>query len=153
MSRPDWDEYFMAIARAVARRGTCDRLQVGAVFTLENRILATGYNGAPAGWLSCDEVGHEIVAIDGRSSCMRTIHAEENALLVCVAHGVAVAGATLYTTASTCYDCFKRVAQAKVQRIVYAASYTSARSAGANIEKLAAWHGIELVHRPSETAA
>lgn len=145
MSRPDWDTYFMGIAGAVARRGTCDRLRVGAVLTLENRILATGYNGAPAGWPSCDEVGHELVQMGERASCVRSIHAEENALLTCVAHGVTARGATLYTTASTCYDCFKRVAQAKVARIVYATAYVSARTGSADIPALAEMAGIELV--------
>jgi len=75
--RPDWDSYFMKIAYAVSERSTCDRAFVGCVLVLEKRILTSGFNGSPAGQEHCDEVGHLIV--DGH--CVRTIHAETNAII------------------------------------------------------------------------
>lgn len=149
MTRPSWDEYFLNVARVIATRGTCDRLQVGAVLVHENRVLETGYNGAPSGWPSCDEIGHQLVEIDGRPSCVRTLHAEENALLVAAKHGTSVVGATVYTTASCCYDCFKRLAQAGIKRIVYERPYTSARSIDVDIPLLANRYKIELCHLES----
>src|SRR3990172_8820661 len=84
LMRPDWDSYFMKIAYAVSERSTCDRAFVGAVLVLEKRILTTGFNGSPAGQSHCDEVGHLLV--DGH--CIRTIHAETNAIIQAALHGV-----------------------------------------------------------------
>lgn len=115
MSRPDWDSYFMEIAHVVAKRGTCDRARVGAVIVKENRIISTGYNGSPPGMDHCDDVGH--LMIDGH--CLRTLHAEENAILQAAAiGGVSTQGATLYTTHSTCYPCLKRAIGVGITRIV-----------------------------------
>ena len=82
--RPDWDSYFLKIAFAVSERSTCDRAFVGCVLVLDKRILTTGFNGSPAGQAHCDEVGHLIV--DGH--CVRTIHAETNAIIQAALHGV-----------------------------------------------------------------
>jgi deoxycytidylate deaminase len=78
--RPDWDSYFMKIAYAVSERSTCDRALVGCVLVLEKRILTTGFNGSPAGQEHCDEAGH--LMVDGH--CVRTIHAETNAIIQAV---------------------------------------------------------------------
>jgi len=148
-TRPDWDPYFMIIADAVSLRMSCDRARIGAVIvSSDRRILSTGYGGAPSGWPSCDEVGHELVDMGGRQSCVRTVHAEENAIVTAARHGVQCDGGVLYTTAMTCYDCFKMSAQAGIQRIVYAAEYKSARSGTIDILKLAAERGIMMVHLP-----
>jgi dCMP deaminase len=119
--RPSWDDYFMSIAKIVATRGTCDRLQVGAVLVKNDRIIATGYNGAPPGMPHCDGGdGHQIV----HEHCVRTVHAEENCILqAAVMGGMSTAGATLYTTASPCHHCFKTLAVAGVKRIVAGANY------------------------------
>lgn len=149
MTRPGWDEYFMDIAKMVAKRMSCDRAQIGAVIvSREHRILSTGYGGAPSGWPSCDEVGHQFVEINGKESCIRTVHAEENAIVTAARYGVRLNGATLYTTASTCYDCFKMVAQAGILRIVYGQMYNSARSGSIDIVALAAERGITMEHVP-----
>ena len=93
-NRPNWDDYFMDIAFAVAERSTCDRAHVGAVLVRDRRILTTGYNGAPAGLPHCDEVGHLIV--DGH--CVRALHAEQNAIIQAALHGISIQGATAYVT-------------------------------------------------------
>ncbi len=92
MTRPDWDLYFIRIAKEVASRSTCKRAAVGAVITRNNRILATGYNGAPEGEQHCTEVGCDVV--DGH--CVRVIHAEENAIIQAREYGISLEGATLY---------------------------------------------------------
>jgi len=95
MPRPDWDLYFIRIAKEVASRSTCPRAAVGAVIVKDNRILATGYNGAPAGEPHCTEVGCDMV--DGH--CQRAVHAETNAIAQAAKYGISVDGATLY-----CWD-------------------------------------------------
>ena len=86
--RPDWDSYFLKIAYAVSERSTCDRAFVGCVLVLEKRILTTGFNGSPAGQDHCDEIGH--LMVDGH--CVRTIHAETNAIIQAALHGVSTKG-------------------------------------------------------------
>ena len=113
----------MGIAKIVATRGTCDRLQVGAVLVKNNRIIATGYNGAPPGMPHCDgPEGHQME----NGHCIRTVHAEENCILqAAVMGGMSTVGATLYTTHSPCHHCFKAVTTAGVKRIVAGADYQS----------------------------
>lgn len=149
MTRPGWDIYFMIIADAVSLRMSCDRARIGAVIVSPDfRILSTGYGGAPSGWPSCDDVGHQLVDINGRMSCIRTVHAEENAVVTAARHGAKIDGSTLYTTSSPCFDCFKMVAQAGIKRIVYAELYSSARSAGVDIVKLGEENGIKFERLP-----
>ena len=119
--RPTWDEYFIKIAEIVGSRSTCDRAHVGAVITRSNVILSTGYNGAPRGLPHCDDVGHEIV--DGH--CVRTVHAEANAIAQAARNGSPIEGATIYTTISPCYDCFKMMVNAGIQRVFYKQFYSS----------------------------
>lgn len=119
MTRPTWDAYFLQLAAMAAARSTCDRANVGAVLVRDRRILATGYNGSPSGMAHCDEAGHWMV--DGH--CVRTIHAEQNAILQCAITGVSTVGATLYCTHNPCRHCAKLLVQAGVIRIVYAADY------------------------------
>lgn len=96
MNRPDWDEYFLDIAYSVGQRATCPRATVGAVIVKDNRILATGYNGAPAGEPHCTDEG--CIIEDGH--CQRAIHAETNAIAQAAKYGISVEGATLYYTDS-----------------------------------------------------
>lgn len=117
--RPEWDIYFMKIAQAVAARSTCDRAFVGAVLVREKRILTTGFNGSPAGSPHCDEVGHLIV--DGH--CVRTIHAEANAIIQAALHGVSTKDSTCYVTHFPCLSCAKMLINAGVTRIVYDNQY------------------------------
>lgn len=120
--RPSWDDTFMAVARAMARRATCDRLHVGAVLVQGNRLVSTGYNGAPPGQPHCDEVGHLLVDVAGRPSCKRTIHAELNAVLY--AAPADRQGATLYVTAHPCDTCATILAGSGIKRVVWADKYS-----------------------------
>jgi dCMP deaminase len=113
--RQSWDAYFLGIARQVATRATCDRKHVGAVLVLNKTILSTGYNGSIRGLPHCDEAGHLLE----NGHCVRTVHAEANAII----HAGHSPGATLYTTAFPCWPCFKLIANAGIQRIVYADAY------------------------------
>lgn len=117
--RPDWDTYFMTIARDVAARSTCDRADVGAVLVRDKRILTTGFNGSPSGQPHCDEAGH--LMVDGH--CVRTIHAEANAIIQAALHGVSSKGATVYVTHFPCLSCTKMLINAGIVRIVYATQY------------------------------
>ncbi len=92
MSRPDWDTYFIRIAKEISSRSTCKRAAVGAVIVKNNKILATGYNGAPAGEDHCEDVGCDVVD----DHCVRTRHAEINAIRHAVQQGKDLRGATLY---------------------------------------------------------
>jgi dCMP deaminase len=137
--RATWDEYFMNIAREVATRATCDRKHVGAVIVRDRSILATGYNGSIHGLPHCDEEGH--LMEDGH--CVRTIHAEANAVIQAARNGVRIEGAGIYVTASPCFGCFKLIANAGVKRIVFGEFYREQK-----IFDFAQKLGIELVHAP-----
>ena len=137
--RPSWDEYFMQIAFTVAQRSTCDRAHVGCVLVRERRILTTGYNGAPAGLPHCDEVGH--LLIDGH--CVRTLHAEQNAIIQGAVHGVSISGATAYVTHQPCLTCAKMLVNAGIRRVVYAGTYPDEYS-----RHFLDAAGVELVHAP-----
>ena len=113
----------MDIAFVVAQRSTCDRAHVGAVLVRDRRILTTGYNGAPAGLPHCDEVGH----LMEEGHCVRTIHAEANAIIQAAKNGTHVDGAFIYVTASPCWSCFKMIANAGIRRIVFGEFYRDER--------------------------
>jgi dCMP deaminase len=121
--RASWDEYFMRIAEEVASRATCDRKHVGAVIVRDKSILATGYNGSIRGLPNCDEEGHMME--DGH--CVRTIHAEANAIIQAARNGVRIDAATVYVTASPCWACFRMIANAGIQRIVFGEFYRDER--------------------------
>ena len=117
--RPSWDEYFMSIALQVAKRSTCDRANVGAIIVKNRRILTTGYNGSPAGLPHCDDVGHLMV----EGHCVRTLHAEQNAIIQAAYHGVSVQDSTLYVTHQPCLTCAKMIINAGIRRVVYGGVY------------------------------
>jgi len=117
--RPSWDDYFMQITFEVAKRSTCPRAAVGAVIVREKRILTTGYNGSPAGLAHCTEAGCLMV----NDHCVRTLHAEQNAIIQGALHGVDVSGSTMYVTHQPCLVCAKMAINAGIQRIVYAGHY------------------------------
>lgn len=117
--RPDWDTYFMKIAFTVSERSTCDRAFVGCVLVRDKRILTTGYNGSPTGQAHCDEAGHLMV----EGHCVRTIHAEMNAIIQAALHGVSTRGATCYVTHFPCVNCAKALVNAGIVRLVYSVAY------------------------------
>lgn len=134
--RASWDEYFMNLAEVVASRSTCDRKHVGAVLVRDRIVLSTGYNGSIRSLPHCDDVGH---MMEG-GHCVATVHAEANAIVQAAKNGVAVDGATIYTTASPCWPCFKLIANAGCVRIVFGEFYRDER-----IFDFASRLGIELV--------
>jgi dCMP deaminase len=134
--RASWDEYFMNIAREVSTRSTCDRKFVGAVIVRDKSILATGYNGSIRGLSHCDEDGH--LMEDGH--CVRTVHAEANAIVQAARNGVRIEGASIYVTASPCWGCFRLVANAGLARVSFGEFYRDPR-----IFDVAERLGIELV--------
>lgn len=121
--RVDWDTYFMRIAREVSGRSTCDRKHVGAVIVRDRTILSTGYNGSISGMPHCDDAGHMMES----GHCIATIHAEANAILQSAKNGVMIAGATVYVSASPCWNCFKMIANAGITRVVYGEFYRDDR--------------------------
>lgn len=138
-ARLSWDEYFMSIAQVVATRSTCPRKYVGSLLVRNRVILSTGYNGSIRGMPHCSDVGHMME--DGH--CVATIHAEANAILQAARTGTIIEGATNYVTASPCWNCFKQLANAGVQRICYGEFYRDER-----IFDVARQLQIELVHVP-----
>ena len=143
-ARPSWDDYFIKIAFDVAERSTCDRAHVGAVVVRDRRILTTGYNGAPAGLAHCDEVGH--LLIDGH--CVRTLHAEQNAIIQAALHGVNTAESTVYVTHQPCLTCAKMIINAGIRRAVYAGNYPDENS-----RRFLTEAGIALEHLPRQRPA
>ena len=123
--RPTPDQYFMEIATVVAKRSTCLRNQVGALFVMDKRILSTGYNGAPAGLDHCGVTGcvRESVPSGTRHELCRAVHAEQNAIIQAALHGISIGGSTLYCTHQPCILCAKMMINAQVRRVVYAQSY------------------------------
>ena len=126
--RPSWDEYFMGITDLVSRRSTCLRRSVGALLVKDKRILATGYNGPPAGLPHCDELGGCLrdrlgVPSGERHEVSRAIHAEQNAIIQAATSGVNIQGATLYSTHHPCVLCTKMVINAGIKRIVVRKGY------------------------------
>ena len=132
--RPTWDEYFLGLLEFLGKRGTCDRGRSGAVVVSEaNTILATGYVGSPPGQPHCDDVGHMMKTVtdeDGNSSqhCVRTLHAEENAILQCAKDGIKLDGATIYCKMVPCYNCAMRIVRVGVKRVVAQKRYHADKS-------------------------
>ena len=123
MSRPSWPEYFMTIAEMVAKRSTCLRRHVGAILVKDKRILATGYNGAPAGLKHCEEVGcirqNASIPSGERHELCRGLHAEQNAIIQAAYHGISIAGSTLYCTNKPCVIFSKMLINAGIRKIIY----------------------------------
>jgi dCMP deaminase len=126
--RPSWDEYFMSIAELVGSRGTCDRGRSGCVIVRDKRILVTGYVGSPAGLPHCDDVGHEMHKVTGDDGvisehCVRTAHAELNAIAQAAKVGVSVDGSTVYCHMVPCYTCAKTIVNAGIKKVVALKDY------------------------------
>lgn len=143
--RPSWDEYFMEVARAIGKRATCDRGRSGCVIARNNQILATGYVGAPSGLPHCDEAGHQLrrlVHEDGSESthCVRSVHAEQNAICQAARRGTGIDGATLYCRMTPCRACAMMIINCGVVRVVCERKY----HAGAESEAMFQAAGVAL---------
>ena len=122
-NRPSWDDYFIEMLDSISKRATCDRGYNSAIIVKDKRILSTGYVGSPVGLPHCDEVGHLFkrhIDEEGNESmhCVRTTHAEANAIASAARFGIAIDGATLYTKMSPCLDCAKLMINAGIKRVV-----------------------------------
>lgn len=131
MPRITRDELFMDIAQAFARRATCPRAQVGAVIIRDKRIISTGYNGAPASMAHCTEVGCKLPDQPQTGpitqGCERSVHAEANAIAYAAREGIALRGATLFTTHSPCVTCSQLIINAGIREVVYNIAYRDQR--------------------------
>jgi dCMP deaminase len=150
--RPKWDDYFMEIMEAVAKRATCDRGRSGCVIVRDKHILTTGYVGAPPGLPHCDEAGHQMkttIHEDGHQTqhCVRTTHAEQNAIIQAARIGIALDGATLYCRMTPCAVCARSIIGAGIKRVICQKRY----HAGEETERMFAQVGIEIVFLTDET--
>lgn len=144
-TRPTWDEYFMEVCNAIAKRATCDRGRSGCVIAKDNQILATGYVGAPSGLPHCDEVGHQMKKLiheDGTVTqhCVRTVHAEQNAICQAARRGVAIQGSTLYCRMTPCRTCAMMIINCGIVRVVAERRYHD----GAESEEMFRSAGVAL---------
>jgi dCMP deaminase len=149
--RPTWDEYFMEMAHSVSKRATCDRGKSGCVITRDKQILVSGYVGSPAGFAHCDEAGHQMKNItheDGSvtSHCMRTIHAEQNAICQAAKLGISIAGSTVYCRMTPCRTCAMLIINCSVKRVVCERKY----HAGGESEEMFKQAGIVLDYKYEE---
>jgi len=127
-NRLSWHQYFMTITRQVAERSTCNRAKVGAVIVRDRNILATGYNGAPAGMPHCTELGCLIYESktpngDVEENCFRTIHAEINAIGQAAKNGSSIKESDIYVTHTPCIHCLKVLVNTGITRIYYETPY------------------------------
>ncbi len=137
MERISWDQYFMAQSHLLAFRSTCTRLMVGATIVRDKRIIAGGYNGSVSGGAHCIDEGCYVVD----NHCIRTIHAEMNALLQCAKFGVPTEGAEIYVTHFPCVHCSKAIIQAGIKKVYYAEDYKNHPYA----EELFEQAGVEII--------
>jgi len=144
LSRPSWPEYFMTIAEMVAKRSTCLRRHVGAILVKDKRILATGYNGAPAGLKHCEEVGcirqNASIPSGERHELCRGLHAEQNAIIQAAYHGISIAGSNIYCTNKPCVICSKMLINAGIVKIFYEKGYDDPLA-----DQMITESGIEIV--------
>jgi dCMP deaminase len=152
LPRPNWDEYFIGMMHEVASRATCNRGRSGCVVAKDKLPLITGYVGSPPGVDHCDEIGHQMKQMiheDGKitSHCVRTTHAEQNAIARAARKGIALEGATIYVSMTPCYTCAKLIITAGIERVVCEKKY----HAGADSEELFKKTGTELVFLSDET--
>ena len=150
--RPSWDEYFMEVADAISKRATCGRGRSGCVIAKNRQILVTGYVGSPQGLPHCDEVGHQMKKMiheDGTVSqhCVRTVHAEQNAVCQAAKRGISIEGATLYCRMTPCRTCAMLLINCGIVRVVCERKY----HAGEESEELFSKAGIELQYEFDET--
>jgi len=134
--RPTWDEYFMEVVHALSKRATCDRGRTACVIVKDRQIIVSGYVGSPPGFPHCDEVGHlmkKVVDDDGEESmhCMRTIHAEQNAICQAAKRGVSIDGATMYCKLAPCRTCAMLLIACGITRVVAEYKYHAGTEAEA----------------------
>jgi len=145
--RPSWDEYFMEVCEAISKRATCERGRSGCVIAKDQQLLVTGYVGAPSGLPHCDEVGHQFKKTlheDGKETthCVRTVHAEQNAICQAAKRGISINGATLYCRMTPCRTCAMLIINCGIKRVVAQRRYHDSEDSLAMFEKA----GIVIEH-------
>ncbi|MCD4695906.1 MAG: cytidine/deoxycytidylate deaminase family protein [Bacteroidales bacterium] len=143
--RPTWDEYFLELAHSVSKRATCDRGRSGCVIVRDKQILVTGYVGSPRGLPHCDDVGHffkKVIHEDGSITqhCVRTVHAEQNAISQAARRGIALDKSTLYCRMTPCRTCAMLIINCGIERVVCEKKYHTA----AESEELFKEAGVKL---------
>ena len=143
--RPSWDEYFMEIANTVSKRATCDRGRSGCIIAKDKQILVTGYVGSPIGLPHCDDIGHQMKKMiheddNITSHCVRTVHAEQNAICQAAKLGIALQGSTLYCRMTPCRTCAMLIINCGIVRVVCEKKY----HAGGESENMFKEAGIKL---------
>jgi len=149
--RPPWDEYFTDIMIAASKRATCDRGRTSCVFVKDKQILVTGYVGSPAGFPHCDKVGHQIkrtIHEDGTVTehCVRTVHAEQNAICQAAKRGVSIDGSTVYVNMTPCRTCAMLLINCGVKRVYAVRKYQAGKESEAMFRKA----GIKLDYKYKE---
>lgn len=152
--RPSWDEYFISLVDQIAQRATCDRGKSGCLIIKDKRILCSGYVGSPPGFPHCDDVGHlmkKVIDEDGtiRQHCVRTIHAEQNAICQAARYGIALDGTTLYCSMEPCRVCAMLIISVGIVKVVAKRRYHAA----AETRELFKHAGIELTVLEDQTEA
>jgi dCMP deaminase len=147
--RPSWDEYFLDIMHAVSERATCDRGRTACVFVKDKQIVVTGYVGSPVGFPHCDEVGHlmkKVTHEDGKVTehCVRTVHAEQNAICLAAKKGISVEGSTVYMKLAPCRTCAMLLINCGVSRIVAEYKYQAGTESEVMLKK--AKIKLEFIH-------
>ena len=143
--RPTWDDYFFEIADSISIRATCDRGKSGCVIVKDRQILVTGFVGSPVGFAHCDDVGHQMKRLaheDGQITehCMRTIHAEQNAICQAARRGISIEDATIYTRMTPCRTCAMLIINCGIKRVACERKY----HAGEESERMFKEAGISL---------
>lgn len=149
--RPSWDEYFMEIANTVSKRATCDRGRSGCVIVRDKQILVTGYVGSPKGLPHCDDIGHQLKQVvheDGHMTthCVRTVHAEQNAITQAARLGISLDKSTLYCRMTPCRTCAMLIINCGIERVVCEKKY----HAGAESEEMFKMAGVTLEYFDEE---
>lgn len=149
--RPTWDEYFMEVANTIAKRATCDRGRSGCVIARDGQLLVTGYVGSPVGFPHCDDAGHlmkKMLHEDGSVTqhCVRTVHAEQNAICQAARLGISIKGATLYCRMTPCRVCAMLIVNCGIARVVCERRY----HAGSESEAMFLDAGIPIEYQHDE---
>lgn len=136
-NRIPWDQYFMAQSLLLSTRSTCTRLAVGATVVRDRRVISGGYNGSVSGDVHCSDVGCYVVD----NHCVRTVHAEVNALLQCAKFGAPTEGADIYVSHFPCLQCTKTIIQAGIKNLYYLHDYNT----NAYAKELLSFSGIHTI--------
>jgi dCMP deaminase len=144
-SRPSWDEYFIRLVDEIGKRATCDRGKSGCIIVRDKRILCSGYVGSPPGLPHCDDIGHllkKVIDDDGtiRKHCMRTIHAEQNAICQAARYGISLEGTTLYCSMEPCRTCAMLIISVGIKKVIVKKKY----HAGNDTRLLLKQAGVEV---------